>query len=1745
MEATAQQQQRPRASLFPPTTMYSTTDAAAAAAAAFNSSSNDVPRQKAGSLHDRLRARHHEAIERFKLAARQYNSDVDAAQHARIEELHHSLAESHAATAALLAEEQQRLAECIGEWQTHEDVVQGAAADDVLPLYTDLYHSTPDEQGRTKALHLMKQDRLRIARHSVVLHDHYRMRIHTIDQHFRAIEGAEEKRRVHIQDAVRDLMASLTRIAVTSTTESQVLAQRILHHTNEQLGQNYLAMQTLVTQLRQRELWKHQRYQHTLATVYRDTQTHMARRHITWTITVLRSSVFRRPEGRLQSVHAAGRLITDIRREADELMRGVTEVVASLQLAKPSTATAELQVCGGSGPNGWLRSFQPSVHHKDVFAGEDPRAVLEEAQMRASVLVRHCRARCNGFNARLRGEEDARAQAAAALASNTCHDIAVIASPLTEEVALLQAASFSLDDVGGGGGSDGELGEADGARSVDAALCPLTQPHAAVMSLQETLTTSPAWSQCVPAIVLEGQWFVQVVSRGLVKGCQLFCSYATTSNSSVLIHLEGATDLLFSSASTLLGATRSFYVQWREQELDYQDAIAALEQQLHALEEELRQDETPAAAEARYASGIACLNAIADAHTRHYEDVRSRIAAASSAVLTVSQDCLRGVAAQLGLALSPLVDEDGESATVVPSTAKRRSSAGTSRHPSTRPSILSSSATSAAAASASAAASAAAAARGSIISNAAPVDTRPRITAAHGEVFIQESAQLRFVCMVQRSEGKEKDATRGVQREGGESDDEGEGMDGEGETAAAPSTVSAEPGAPFQQFYLGLLPELQPHHGPLFLQRSEVLQWTDVLRTTLLEWGLQLQRQAGENWRLYTSALLADVQQRVMDVLRHHRRRPATLQADIYEARVRELADLKNRGEKVLARIAERVSRVHTLQQAFLAQPALSAADRTLNEERARLIEAVHVANSANAMHTAIHRHDTLCAQYNAALAERCADATRNLEQARDTIEAECAQILRDRAAELNGGDSTAELPADDPIQLRVVLLREQVQTTLRESMEAMEAQRGERASETQRWKDEWAAVVEQSTAELELFQGVQEALSRLRAHVQTLLSASATEEVALAAGVAKLTEESAKAQSTHTYDLAASLQALLRHDGAAGATGTAAAGVEELPSLEEVRAAVTQALAVAKSEQRERVRGAPVCGVLAVLDDLRMPLYSRGCRLGALAHGVEMWRVSSSHYLLPQALGEEGSGGGGHGFVRVGSAGRIGSGRSGKRTKATAGGQSAAVTALMGHALLPLPAVLTLMAQVGQWTAELKANAENAARLHLEAHPGPLQRRLPGMTEGTESGFNAAVATLCHAQEERVRSYATKAGPTYRQHVQELWNALQGTPALLAATLEAEAAAAAFTRVEGVLRPWHRFHARSAQQWQRHRGAAKLSLASQLNSAALSALSEAEAERSFATEEVLQQSWSCALRELQDEAGLHVARCWTALYTYLHLLSGLVTPQHLLTTVQVAEGGQHRGLRHLLDLRAQRERAAAAMDASTVAKREPRLQETMPLHRADQPGAGSGGGKRHSGKNAEKAGAARDASGHPVLAPLPWGEVELPGLPLNGCAPLNVYNASHPQNAVAAPPAATPYVPCATGAAAAAGAGGAAAEGKAAQSGNRRQNLNSATSAHGGRKNHTSNPPESPPSFAAAAPSAAVVEMSVPLVIPRFPLALECVQLLRSLVRSVTEEDNEAARVIADAFGFWERHEAQLRQTWAMTLAELASDHP
>ncbi|KAG5480058.1 hypothetical protein LSCM1_06482 [Leishmania martiniquensis] len=1657
------------------------------------------------TLQERLTVRHREAIEAFRTSARSFNDKVDAAQQERIALLHTSVAESHAATRSMIAQEQRRLSEQQAEAEAHNETLRGSDPDAVLSVCTSMYHcSAADEQGRERAMALMKHDRLRLLQHLVEMRTHYCSRMAAIDACFADIANAEEARRKHIQAAVHELMASLTRIAVKSTTESQVLAQRILHHTNGQLGENYLAMQTMATQLRQRELYRHEDYQRTLVAVYRDTQVCMAQQHVTWCITALRSALFRRPEGRLQSAQAAGQLIEEIRSEAEGLARGLTEVVDSLDVAQPPAVTAELQVCGGSDANGWLRCFEPKVH-RPVFVDEDPRAVLEEWQMHVSILLRHCGARCNDLVARVGAEEAARASMAAALAARTLADVEAIAHPLSEEPALLQRASLAYSDTDK---KTEDVPSRETAGLIDEVLLSLTHAHPGVLAMVQSVAQSDAWMPCVPTIEREGNWFVNLVSRGLRRGYAQFCADAATSAGSMLVSLEGATDVLLATARGLLGVMRGIYAQWHEKEMDYRDEVARLELQLCTLEEELRQQETPAGAEERYTAGLMLLQSIADTHTRYYDAVRSRVKTATADVLQAGQTCVGELSWQAGLSWARLSSSDEVAALETPPPPlplqqQQRKHSGGALHASFH-SVGNTD-------------DAFASSLDEAVEAMDPATAAPRwFTSQGGEEFTISSVAFRFVCVTRLSGGGSgsSDATAKADASLHAFDDD------------KPASAGASPGAACQQLYLELLPELNPVRQDvgLFLSQSRISKWKARLRRALMEWGLRLQRHAWENWRLYTAAFQADVQHRVTEVLRYHRRRPATLQANVYEARVRELMETKNKGDKMLARIAERVSRLQAFQHTFLTQTPHSESDELLIRERATLMAKVRDTMSMTTVKVLVGRYDALCDQYRTALADRCAEATRDLEQAQAAIEDDCAQLLRDQAAERCGGGATATLPADDPLQLRVDCLRAEVLETFTELRKVVGDQQQARDEEVESWKATWARTVEHSSAELSLFQSVQEGLARLKAQVQALLTTAATEEAELSAAVARVVRVVDEASAVPVVDLGAAMHALFKKGPLA--TSPEGDGVGETPlTTEDVQRMMEHNLMLTKASQRNRVQASPACNMLASLDELRELLYTRGCRLGLLAHTVEMWRVPPMHYVLPVALVEEDSEG-----MRNRSGSRSATLKAGRRARDVQGATTAAAAAAAaaGHAIMPLSTPASYAEQVAQLSMQVQRGAEAAAQPHVRAFSGDMWRRLPGMTGGTAEHFNAAVAALCLEQEERVKSYTIKAGQPFRQRVQEVWNALQRTPSLLVSTLRAEATTSILDRVEAVLRPWLLFQAQSSEQWRAHKSAVKLSFAQQLNSTALTSLTNAEAARSASAESALQQVWAWCLREVEDEAGLHVARCWTALQSYAHLLKGVVTPQHLVPTVEVVQGGHHRGLRHLLQLRAQHERAAAELEGMPGVRKDLRLQETMPLHRADTSGASSSSAsKRHTGAAAAAGASAMESAALVQLSQ--WSDIELPGLPLNTCAPLSQYNAHHPQTVIAPPLTAAVYVPAAARL---------PNDGKAPQGpGNRRISAvtSSTSGSSSGRKGH--------PSMATEAKAAvAVAEVSVPLLMPRAPLVLECVQLLRAAVQSVGAQGNDAAGVLSDAFDFYQRQEAQWQQTWALTLKDLTA---
>jgi len=387
-----------------------------------------------------------------------------------------------------------------------------------------------------------------------------------------------------------------------------VLAQRVLHHVNQQLGENYLTARTLCVQLRQREGLKRRKYQQALVQLYRSTQSQIATQHYVWAATLLQSSVYRRPSARARSINDIKQLLANIVAEVSQLVKGLTAVVDSLRETVPSTVTAQQQVCGGSGTIGWLRSYKAAVNSLAVFQDPGPDEVVAELEMRGSVVVRNAQARCNNLAMRITAEEAARVKDAVTLVRAVVADVEWIAAPLEEELPLLQAASFD-------------------ANIIDDTLAELTKPHGSIRASDGAEGVGLKMLEGrVQEVEKEGQWVRCFVETGLQAGYEQLSDRVLVARDSLLALTEAATQTLVDTAQQMLVAPRLHYKNCSDNQMDYRDEVEAMERELKAMEAAITHAETPASAETLFTDGLRCLQNIALTHGQFHRDTRLRIA---------------------------------------------------------------------------------------------------------------------------------------------------------------------------------------------------------------------------------------------------------------------------------------------------------------------------------------------------------------------------------------------------------------------------------------------------------------------------------------------------------------------------------------------------------------------------------------------------------------------------------------------------------------------------------------------------------------------------------------------------------------------------------------------------------------------------------------------------------------------------------------------------------------------------------------------------------------------------------------------------------------------------------------------------------------------------------------------------------------------------------------------------------------
>eukprot|EP00796_Vickermania_ingenoplastis_P011825 gene11825-8134_t len=1640
------------------------------------------------SLRDRLEARHKKALEEFQRSIRQLNDEADQRQHDRVFGLKDFLSAQHAEAKATLEAEAGRVATHHNYLEAFAQETLAAPLGDVRPALVDLYHS-PSDLDLVACRERMQGERERLLQVSTWVRRQYHDRQDAITACVEQLDAEELERRQAIQESLRQLMVQLAQTSFCSITASHVIAQRVIHHVNEQLASNHLCSRTLLSQLRRREVLKLGAYNKMMANVYTSLREGMAKSAMWWLRSLLQSPHYRRPRARMEEVEEIARVCCDAQREAKHFL---SSLVVTLQSLRESRDTRQhesriVQPLGGTHPAGWLRHYDENLF-SDPFP-TDPSEVVDEWRMKAIVVVRNSLASIVSLNSSVAADEALRVQTAARLLEAYKDEMEWLFTPLPGaqgELEMLKKASLSCYEL-------------------DACFQPLVEPDHQRMSLFHDMgrqTASPA----LAALEAECSWFQHTVETGLQESHRIFEESILLAYKSVLRQFEKATEALVCAVRGTYGVVRRLFQKQEEARQDYEDHLSLLEEDFEVVTNKLTHAASMNTAHELFAEGIDILEKIAKCYTSYNKQFLQELAHLTSEAAVKTAEVYEFLTGKLGVenaadtqdrlvrerqkrtedAMAKLLQDQSHSKKGARGKKKSESTPtpnleGTDQHgasltatqaqqlaqieadmerepPPQYPQIQA--------------------------ATASPQDGTGVFNVIHPVYFIEDIVQpphkdeLEGSLSSRSSFGRRKGgkrkagspnpaaakkggAKKGAKKGGGSASKEDvealSSLDATGGSGGPGTLVPVE-----REFIASYNPLFETNiaHPECFIEQTYITDWMETMRREILNWLLVLRRDTAQGIQEYVQRSASEAEVNINFLLRNHRRRPATFQADIYEARVRELENKSTQSEKYCARLMDRVAKLECTVQLLRHDPQQSTEDDKTLRDLADIEKKVEEASSKHVLQVLERRHAARQAHYIDSYGAQKQRVLEAADKQRELIESDAAHYLAERAKQLateEYGEGTLEDAVErDTLCVRVRNILERLQSTMklvRAYADREEEERRERMAEVKKAYDQ---LHQRSVDELKLLAFVQETFSRVKLQIQTVIQRSRAEEERVATAIKTVeetvlhptprprTEVLLRSLFTKDYGLAehaegsaagrrstavATITAAAR-DAAAGmpttgygqrhsvsrpsvGAGGGPAPVTSVPELpddveDQIREEMDAKMCLSKVQYQRLLQTCPAAELLAVLDQLRELLYIRGVSLNALSWAVELVRVQPEHYIEPKIPPKDAEG-------AANSGGGAGAGAGGKRR------QPRSVKGVTSVALPmdPLPPATVMEAHVTSWIKNAQKEVSAAIQRHFATYPVPLLRSSPVLLKATsEEEVNAAVVSLSEAPHQRFMEHHRGAMVAYHEHVQRLFVALQLAPQFLTSSLLNLASTSLTNRIQSVMETCGQFYAHSAALMVQHQRLVKVALASHCHRDKLEHLDAVETMRQERTNAITTWLWGCAIREVQEEVGLHAARCIQTTSTFFQLLKGLTSPEHLTPCDVELTVGYHRGLKHLLRLREKDGRlrdltdqeagdapppASAASGGkgsgrgAAAANNKSNVPDAVPIFRTDT--------GRESRSIRESAGGKERG-----LVPDSNGTINVP-VPQYG-EPLDQFNSTHPNCVVAAPLAARLYFP-------------------------------------------------------------------------------------------------------------------------------------
>ena len=1452
----------------------------------------------------KLEKRHHDTIAAFQQSTRLLSAQIDEQQTEELRNLRDGTSLSRKQSEMMLRHEQETLQAHKAALLAAKESFENRQPGEFVQVLEDRFHREGVTSLQSRVGHI-EEARLNLLRRGVELAAAHKERMGMIEATAKTVEEGETARRTKIRAKLEQLMLDLSTIAFRNVTECQLLVQRAVASINDQLLENHKTVKLLIAQLKQHELLKHRDNLATLVGYYHE-MLHIAREScILWTQQLFCSSAFRNPKSRTVMLHRIEQACRKTKSEVVHALQGLRSVVETLLRRRD---TKVIETPGGTEANGWLKKYSEDIF-SPVFT-ESPKVVsnewgvfidviLHNAQCSVVTLTEDTQSIEHQFSAEINRHID-----------GLLETIDWLYVPTAAEKELIAQASSDPNNVA----PFHTIVENPTEQNVGGEFA-----RAAITPVKEEL-------------IDESHWFVQHVAHRFSQHKEkLDEALAHT----VIVIFKDATQLLESSTETSISMIRQFFVSQYESMKDFDDQLSWYERDYAVLVDHVAHAGTVESARQQCIQAMRLLDDIERLYRTYH---KLRVGPMQPAIKETSA-VTASVASQIFAKLNVASKAEYDAKTVAPAEndslvqVQSVSKVGAKGKPQ-------------------------AAATGPAVVVAVPAF--PILTLSSGEQYYilgptkfgKEEPKENAAALEVAAGAAPPSATGGKKPPQKPSAKPAAAAATAAGAAAAASSTEITPtekkeeavASPTLSVFISTMVPLFDHifTDECLFSASEVDVFNSTLRTTILEWMAKLSVNASLSMTTYCNENKEKLDEKMNELVRHHQRRAPTLQAQVYEVRVRELQDGENSRIKYTQWLETRLVGLHnTVTQSIAASKSELDADMADLAQFAATMQGVM---SISALESHSRAFTEMTKRIKAESAKRRADCERSLKSQCATIHQECDTYSTEKLISFGDGGNMAE---DEVVQAKATIdrIKADLSGIEERDLALIASTHDGEANAVNAEKQRYDESLSKNAAELKFFTEMQELFAHVKGRVSNQIAVSGNAHQRLEESIIAL--EKCISPLSHKAD-GSRLAQLLSVDYELNKGNNDAAVDREIsvpPGWTGEDETLCRKLMRTALEAENLVRSSRANSAFAAFDTLRRQLFARAQYLGCLVHTTDFTTaVLPENYMDPKkdsVFDKDNS------SKKAAPKGK-GSGAPSPASK----GPSATPAATVSDAP---PKVLKAEIETLKWVANTKEKLLLTASTYFQDAAGPTIR-----TEVLGATHDDVVETISKRlteQEQRSAQHVMDATKKFREQVQRVYVLVHNFAPELAIGLTNISLESLSLRLQQVFSVFNSYYCSIVRSKHQNSVMVKGSMVSPHNRGQLEEICEAEAQRQKSSLQLIRKFQGIVQREVQEEVTRQAARSYTSVNTFFAMMRSLTTPEHLIPGEEVISG-EHKSLKKLMRQR-QKEEAARLLEGPKDAAKKVEGKKAEPKKAAP-------GGK--GGKAGKGAADAKDDDDLPLL---------------------------------------------------------------------------------------------------------------------------------------------------------------------------------